>query len=596
MFIIMAPDAFAPKPKDDANTPKTPFEKVTELTKLYGGADKVPDELLAKNGYSRREDGTLAPVGLEVKKMRALEQKNAEKPFEPFSVTLTAEKSPRQIDWAKLGRIEELQERIDYFTGYYTEYRYLEDIASPDVLERSKQLKKDLIRAGATSDFERALRGEILYSLTNVYPENPVQRKIEGSTIPSGGVRLLDMVGHYEDEVGGFMSKFAVKKLSEIAEHERGTVTDIDEIYKHFDEDLHLNEPLELFDGEEALHIFNEQGNDGGLFPQNKWWDGHSKQDYKNEMNKLLAELKEKGIETKGQYIMYTVGKLLDELFPRTEGESYSDETVKIAGAEEMARYLFDVEQKQIEAAKLRLKEAKEKLKNTPFGQEGRTEAENELTQAKEALKEVNSKILPLREAFERPRYVAHKANQAYDALSELLMGGNDGAVEMRFVADIDQELDADPGKVSGDCTEGAPLPFLNPENGLYNIKVYRDGEYVGNIYLLQINGKKSGKPIIWHLDAIQIPQYLNWDTASTTIVDALKTQATKAGVKYITINSAPEYISNYDYIQWAFGKISETITNEKITKTIRNSAKTTTASSNGREMQAATEDVFKRL
>ena len=591
----MTPSGFAPTPKQDDSPPKTPFETVAELSKLYGGADKVPDELLTKNGYSRREDGTLAPISLEVKKMRTLEQKNSEKPFEPFTITLTAEKSARRIDRAERGRIKQLQERIDSFNGIYSD-TYLEYIASPEVLERSNQLKKDLINAGSTSDFEKALRGSVIYSLTDQYPENSNQIKLVGNAYPLKGVRLLDMVEPYGDDVDDFMSSDAVERLSELAEHERGIVTDIDEIYKNYDEVLQLNTPLELFDTNEAEAVFDEQSSDGGYLMQNEWWAAHSEEDYNQEMNKLLAELKSQGIETRGQYMMYTVGKHLDELFPKTQEESYADETIKIAGAVEMAKYLYDVEQKQIEAAKPRLKEAKAVLKSIPFGQEGRTEAENELTQAKEALREVNSKLLPLREAFERPRYVAHKANQAYDALSELLMGGNNGVVEMTFISDIDQVLDADPGKVSGDCTEGLPLPFLNPKNGLYNVKVYIDGGHVGNIYLLQINGKKSDKPIIWHLDAIQIPQYLNWKTAAATIVESLKDQASKAGVEYITINGSLAHISNYNYIQEAFNEISEIIPDGKITNTIRNHAERTSDASNGERMQAENEQEYKRL
>ena len=97
-------------------------------------------------------------------------------------------------------------------------------------------------------------------------------------------------------------------------------------------------------------------------------------------------------------------------------------------------------------------------------------------------------------------------------------------------------------------------------------------------------------------MDAIQIPQYLNWKTAAVTIVESLKDQASKAGVEYITINGSLAHISNYNYIQEAFNEISEIIPDGKITNTIRNHAERTSDASNGERMQAENEQEYKRL
>ncbi len=109
-----------------------------------------------------------------------------------------------------------------------------------------------------------------------------------------------------------------------------------------------------------------------------------------------------------------------------------------------------------------------------------------------------------------------------------------------------DIELDANPGLVSGDCTNGKPLPFWKM-NGLSNIKVYANAwQHIGNIYLIETLAHWQK---IWHIDAIQIPKNYNWDDATPELVQNLWKSAQKKWISKIVTSSQSSHISNYDYI-----------------------------------------------
>ena len=119
--------------------------------------------------------------------------------------------------------------------------------------------------------------------------------------------------------------------------------------------------------------------------------------------------------------------------------------------------------------------------------------------------------------------------------------------------------LDADPGKVSGDCTEGRPLPFGQFGIPLYNIKCFNDQKrHIGNIYLLETHLEDSKSEKVWHIDAIQIPSRILWKEAIGTVINAIAMEAKKKCISAITVNSEDQYISNYSYISDAVKKYHE--------------------------------------
>lgn len=118
-----------------------------------------------------------------------------------------------------------------------------------------------------------------------------------------------------------------------------------------------------------------------------------------------------------------------------------------------------------------------------------------------------------------------------------------------------DPKLDANPGKVSGDCTENRPLPFGEPGIPLHNIKCFnQEKKHIGNIYLLETSCEESQEKV-WHLDAIQIPSRILWDKAIKTLIGNIGAEAKKKGIRTITVNRRLEHISNYSYISDAVEK-----------------------------------------
>ena len=209
-----------------------------------------------------------------------------------------------------------------------------------------------------------------------------------------------------------------------------------------------------------------------------------------------------------------------------------------------------------VTATRAQERELRQKLAGTQ-GEE-RYHLSAELSGLKKELKE---RLRPLREVsafLSLPeRYMAAAKREITDLQKMLLRKGDGEAVQALVTLDgtPDAEKDADPGKMSGDCTEGRPLPFDRYAHA-HNIKAYIRGGYQGNIYLLDTiadNGKKA-----WHLDAIQIPDAsLDWDVTVVALRDKLAELAESHGVELVTINTDPHHISNYDYIANAFLKMA---------------------------------------
>ncbi|MDB5168733.1 MAG: hypothetical protein JWO41_89 [Candidatus Saccharibacteria bacterium] len=160
--------------------------------------------------------------------------------------------------------------------------------------------------------------------------------------------------------------------------------------------------------------------------------------------------------------------------------------------------------------------------------------------------------ILGMQAYFNLPRIYAQHVAKTIDNLQELLAVPSKGQkVTLMLDPRRNPEFDADPGAFSGDCTAGQPLPF-DTELPAFNIKVFEAKQHKGNIYLLSSKTKQD-EPV-WHLDAIQIPSYsIDWGDFPEAFAAALSAEAEKNGIKYITINSKPHQISNYDYIARSF-------------------------------------------
>ena len=137
------------------------------------------------------------------------------------------------------------------------------------------------------------------------------------------------------------------------------------------------------------------------------------------------------------------------------------------------------------------------------------------------------------------------------DVENALLAKSESQTLRMTFDTRPDAELDANPGRVSGDCTDGESLTF-GGHTGLRNVRVMIDGKHTGNVYLYQ--AKTTVGENVWHLDAIQIPhRTVRWNAFPQQLIDQLSPLAEAANVEAITINNQQHYVSNYDYISRGF-------------------------------------------
>jgi hypothetical protein len=179
---------------------------------------------------------------------------------------------------------------------------------------------------------------------------------------------------------------------------------------------------------------------------------------------------------------------------------------------------------------------------------EGKRDLSGKLKQAKADLRTDQQIQHALRQYYELPMVWSQLITSRVNRAQSMLEAGAEGdKTTLTLDATPDPEKDANPGKISGDCTEDNPLPFNNPTNRLYNVKVSQENDHIGNIYLL-VTTTSSGKAT-WHLDAIQIPIVFDWDELLVDIFDTMGTLATDQQVAQITINSELHHISNYDSI-----------------------------------------------
>ncbi len=183
-----------------------------------------------------------------------------------------------------------------------------------------------------------------------------------------------------------------------------------------------------------------------------------------------------------------------------------------------------------------------------------------ELKKAKEKTRERMNDVRDVRDGLSPYLPLTEVCLQKLKAIEDCLVGGI-SQQDKTYTLDgrPDRALDHDPGKVSGDCTEGKPLPF-NIRDDLHNVKVYSpDHRYVGNIYLYDTTELTDENPRrVWHLDAIQVPQYLDWKESVKSLVEVISAEAATQGIDVITVNTEAKAISNYDYVADAVIKLHE--------------------------------------
>jgi hypothetical protein len=549
------------------------IEDISNLREKFGTHANIPEDELTRIGYVRNigNDGilTIRPLGLE-SKSRTLEDKNNHKPFERFSVEIKDESNEESISLSIFRKIKPKQltkliEDIDAVV-FSSRNRLNKYVLSDDQIGRSKKLNEDLTNIGTHNYGERSVHNRVLWSLTEFYPmfdisEEEIKQshliyknlndlfsylnQIRGrqDMIINNGVAretINDDEDIQKEEVG---ATEIIKALSSYCSGVAAKYADIPELYKILNFNIGFDT---LISEDETFLEFLEYNSDDNL-------SDDQYEQAENDAQNYIAQLSERGIDTEGKLLMLIIGEYLDDLFPGVRENSFANETLQLNSAEEVSNYLKTLNKDLLSIYKNKRLLAKEALNHISPGQEGRTQAEQEVSRATQAMKDSGNKILPLQEAFDRPYQIAKLVNKKTTEIQKMLNTNKD--CTLTFVSDIDEIRDANPGVISGDCTINNPLPFLESNNNLYNVKVFEKENHCGNIYLLVINDK-NGKPVIWHMDAIQIPKYLNWNIAASKILEGFKQSAKENGIKMITVNTESVFISNYDYIYREFEKL----------------------------------------
>ncbi len=621
---------------DENSFEKSPnnFEAVRAMIGEYGSAARIPIEALVEVGYVRLDDGSLQPADKELRVYKTLETKNEQKPFEPFMVEVQANSTIRELHGPLIDRFRQLEDKVFSVIGekpaadVHFSFLPFQQLESDFETLRAMVTDEDEVQVTWAHTHDDAYidpcgewDGHMAWRIAvtdrlGSFCSRPLlttdllgaERSLLRDTQDEMFAPYLDPEGFLDPDEGAPWDEDTILgttemavKLSEKIEQNRAYFTDLDKLYEIYDNCLHFHDKQSLVDVAVGLRdLMNSVG-----------WDLHSERILNNAimenyptfapvMTGLIVNLRSMQILSDGSY--QDPVPLVDDIVAYAEELAVHDihtfrdlqlsmvkdfiqanfrastidlDTLKqCTSSREIAEGLRTIQQKVIADAKTELNQAKRSLKANPFGSEGRSDAESQVSQAKANMSKVNQVFEPLFRLYERPLILAAKLNSLYDEMQGLLHTSADDAIQLMFVADIDRELDKNPGMVSGDCTENRPLPFLDPSNSLYNVKVMREQAHIGNVYLLQVKNKQS-EPIIWHLDAIQIPIYTDWSAAARQIIDGFIEQAKQKGVKAITVNYEDELISNYNYIAKGIKALNqnEYAVDTKLSKLIRQAA-----------------------
>ncbi|MDO8728284.1 MAG: hypothetical protein Q7K26_00165 [bacterium] len=273
--------------------------------------------------------------------------------------------------------------------------------------------------------------------------------------------------------------------------------------------------------------------------------------DEREEIMSIIAYAKENKITTYEDIL-----KHLFILFLEKKGIGDTADKFKNTTSIDDVRELLKNEQNEI-PVELRINEKKLKDELRDATEiEAKQKLNEQIKNIKEQIKYRKRILQGMYSFYTMPSLASEYFERNIKHLQDFLIRKNLGVEKTNFYLDarLNKILDADPGDISGDCTEGKPLPFNRPDIPIYNVKVFSyKREHIGNAYLLITKEEKevSGKNRkTWHFDAIQIPSTIDWDSGIANFISGLAIEAEKKEIDLITVNTAKEHISNYDYIQ----------------------------------------------
>lgn len=521
-----------PEQKDVPLPPlKDRIAKLDELSKSYGGSERIPEADLNTVGYLREkiEDGwRLVPI-------ERVDQLAKERLAEQVKIDVKIEKTPlkgvcvqvpetdipfRQLFDEDVIRLANRVEDLIRFTeiSYNTAGGLIRHTLSPDSPYRYffDDFSKFLDHSKDKQRFQEKeidkLKGVIFVDCSLGYSDfSDIMQEGSDSFVQS----------FTEDAKGGTILPSKTETIFTFFERQRGVSTDMHLLNEEF-QDV-LNEKVDI-----GKHPEKE-------YPQLL----HYIASHKLRNNYALIT------NTCGAYLEYMA---LGDIATTLQHTMSPHEAIKLLQEVNFAQYL-DEERKTIKA---RIQSA----------------SVEEKKQFSKQLKEIEREIKRRRqiqngmlEYFSSPQLVAKIVGDKISNIQELLVNdkkGTEQSATLYLDATPDPTYDKDPGVVSGDCTEGQPLPFREPSVPLYNTKVFDNKKkHIGNMYLLvttTVATTINDNPMnVWHFDAIQIPnRRIDWKKAFPYLIESIGKEAVNQNIDLITVNSEEYKISNYDYIDEA--------------------------------------------
>lgn len=492
------------------------FSKISELKEQYGNLDSIPEEELSDIGYSRVAEGHIAPNNLiekreieaevEINGVESLNEKNKRAPFGRIEVIIPEGNVERRLK--NLSSRESREE-------FWFEVRY--KLKKEDIKDKfsKKNINLSEFHDLYTNFIEKSEKKIAGNGTTNIFSISFTRDSFEYD--------IEEIIQDEKDKLGDLLFQDGSSKgIYRQLERTKSVLSDTDRLEEMYKDDL--NNKINI---KGHLHKEYQKKNNFSTYLE-------------GNIHFMTLLLKEKD---------FPIAAL--EL---NECKTY--EKAKLLVNQELFGKKDNFDSKLINEEK----ELKSQIKSSSI--ENKKIINERLKDISNVKKDKKKIVEGIRGFFDIPKIYGEILKKEISNIQKSITTNNgrtkDELTELTFHLDakIDPRYDEDPGKVSGDCTEGHPLPFLEPSIPTYNVKVFDEtDEHVGNIYLLETTGGNihNNWEKVWHLDAIQIPKkFVDWDKGIKNIIQSIGKEAEKKDIDAITINSKEEAesISNYDFIR----------------------------------------------
>lgn len=519
------PETLRPTTIDDNS------KKIFDLAKKHGSLNNIPEEELNIIGYIREETGRVVKKDLltketELKKIKKIENEKKEKERAeklkekeklcPFGlIEVVVEQKGLQGKRIPLEVIEKLEVSLDDYRFQIDNCKHIELMIpqnNPFWLFK-KLFEQYLEKEKFNTDEKRFLTDDLFRYSSMEIVQNHFNNFLEN--LPKDFSSYQEI--NDENDNGDYLS--SDKSLTIWKEFERslGTLTDTIVFKKEFQEHL-----------------------------KDKWKE--EAEDWFDISQRTIDLCNENNAETLEDFITIFIKRFLINTWP-----NQIDKKIEACkNFDEIIEVLKNVQPEDFSYFS-KLKEIEKKLSTASVDQKKQySQIKKELVAEQKNQKQIINGVV---EALSSYQFIEPFFKKIVKKLQDPLVFTEDGLKKVAMYLDgkPNADLDRNPGEVSGDCTEGLPLPFANPEVPVYNVKVFdKEKTHIGNVYLL-ITKTLDKKQKCWHLEAIQIPSTIDWETSLPTFINKIGEEAIKKDVDLITINENPYYISNYDYIQKSF-------------------------------------------